>query len=235
MVTRLLDIDDPLVRVEVAQSRHAGAETRNRLYALVEAQRAAGSLDAKVALEWSFAEPTWLREAPLDERMTYLDCPHAVFRRVLASCQDLPEDAWPQLDNDPDLGVRRAAARRPDAPPEVLERLVRAHGDVFHVRPLLVEHPSFPRHALRTFVDEPSPYVQRLALEDPELPVTTLQRLAAASESFLRGAVACHPNVTDALLDQLLMDPEPGVVDSAAANPALRPTRMYRILTDADL
>ncbi|MGW6741309.1 hypothetical protein ACWGDX_11305 [Streptomyces sp. NPDC055025] len=52
---------------------------------------------------------------------------------------------------------RRAVARRPDAPPEVLERLVRAHGDVFHIRPLLVDHPNFPRHTLRTFVDEPSP------------------------------------------------------------------------------
>ncbi|MFI0454300.1 hypothetical protein [Actinomadura sp. 6N118] len=84
--------------------------------------------------------------------------------------------------------MRRAAARRSDTPPEVLERLVRAHGDVLHIEPLLVEHPNFPRHRLRTFVDEPDPRVQYLALRDPELPVTTLQRLAAASEPFLRRA-----------------------------------------------
>ncbi|WP_425246208.1 hypothetical protein [Streptomyces sp. NEAU-NA10] len=235
MVARLLDIDDPAVRVAVAQSRHVDAETRNRLYALVEAERAAGSVAADVALNWSFAEPGWLREAPLDERMAYLDCPYPIFRRVLASCRDLPEEAWRRLDDDPDIAVRRAAARRPDAPPEVLERLVRAHGDVFHVRPLLVEHPNFPRHALRTFVDEPSPHVRYVALQDPELPVTALQRLAGASESFLRCGVARHPNITDALLEHLLSDADPEVSDEAAAHPALRPARMYRILTDAGL
>jgi hypothetical protein len=235
MVARLLDIDDPIVRVGVAQSRHVDAETRNRLYALVEAERAEGSVEAEVALTWNFAEPDWLREVPLDERMTYLDCPHAVFRRVLAYCPDLPEEAWRRLDNDPVIAVRRAAARRLDAPPEVLERLVRAHGDAFHIRPPLVEHPNFPRHMLRTFVDEPSPHVQYVALQDPELPVPALQQLATASESFLRRGVARHPNITEALLEQLLSDADPEVADDAAANPTLRPTRMYRILTDAGL
>ncbi|MEV7864975.1 hypothetical protein AB0P17_02470 [Streptomyces sp. NPDC088124] len=235
MIARLLDIDDPVVRVAVAQSRHVDAATRDRLFALVEAERANGSLDAAVALDWNFAEPDWLREAPLDERMSYLDCRHTIFRRVLASCDDLPEEAWRRLDNDPELAVRRAAARRPDTPPEVLEKLVRAHGDVFHIRPLLVDHPNFPRRALRTFVDEPSPNVRYLALQDPELPVTSLQALAAAAESFLRAGVARHPNVTDALLEQLLSDPDPQVADKAAANSALAPTQMYLILTAAGL
>lgn len=235
MVARLLDIDDPLVRIPAAQSRHVDAETRDRLYALVEAERADGSIEAKVALSWNFAEPDWLREAPLNERMTYLDCRYTTFRRVLASCHDLPEEAWRRLDNDPELAVRRAAARRPDTPPEVLEGLVRAHGDVFHIRPLLVDHPNFPRPMVRTFVDEPSPNVRYVALQDPELPVPDLQQLAAAAESFLRRGVARHPNVTDALLEHLLSDPDPQVADDAAANSALRPTQMYRILTAAGL
>ncbi|MGW6243114.1 hypothetical protein [Streptomyces roseolus] len=235
MVAHLLGIDDPHVRVAVARSRHVDAETRERLYALVEAERAAGSIEAEVALNWNPAEPDWLREDPLDERMTYLDCPCTTLRRVLASCHDLPEEAWRRLDNDPELAVRRVAARRPDAPPEVLERLVRAHGDVLHVRPLLVDHPNFPRAALRTFVDEPSPHVRHLALQDPELPLPRLQQLAAAAEPFLRCGVACHPAVTDALLERLLGDPDRQVVDAAAANAALRPTRMYRILTTAGL
>jgi hypothetical protein len=100
MVARLLDIDDPSVRVAVAQSRHVVAATRNRLYALVEAERADGSIDAEVALKWNFTEPGWLREAPLDERMTFLECPQTIFRRVLASCRDLPEQAWRRLDDD---------------------------------------------------------------------------------------------------------------------------------------
>ncbi|MES9605867.1 hypothetical protein [Actinomadura sp. NPDC000929] len=235
MVAQLLGVDDPLVRVAAAQSRHVDAETRDRLYALVEAERADGSIEAKVALSWNFVEPDWLREAPLDERMTYLDCQHTTFRRVLASCHDLPEEAWRRLDNDPELAVRRAAARRPGTPPEVLERLVRAHGDVLHIRPLLVDHPNFPREVLRTFVDEPSPDVRYLALQDPELPLPCLQQLAGASEPFLRRGVARHHNITDVLLEHLLGDPDPEVADDAAANSALRPTQMYRILTAAGL
>ncbi|WP_200304018.1 hypothetical protein [Streptomyces adelaidensis] len=236
MVARLLDFDDPAVRAAVAQSRHVDAETRDRLYALLEAESANGNTGARLALTWNFTEPSWLREAPLDERLTYLDCPYPVFRRVLATCRDLPEEAWQRLDDDPDLLVRRAAARRPDTPPHVLERLIRGHGDVFHVRPLLVEHPNFPRHTLRTLVDEPDPHVHYVALQDPELPVPALQRLAAAtSEPFVRRGVARHPNITDPLLDQLLSDPDPNVADDAAANAALRPARMYGILSDAAL
>ena len=235
MVARLLEVDDPCVRVAVAQSRHVDAETRNQLYALVEAEREAGGIAARVALDWSFSEPSWLREAPLDERLTYLDCHQPEFRRVLASCHDLPEEAWRRLDNDPDVGVRRTAARRPDTPPDVLERLVRAHGDAFHVRPPLVEHPNFPRHTLRTLATEPDPHVRYVALRDPELPVTALHQLAAAPEPFLRRGVARHPRATAALLNQLLSDPTPDVADDAAANPVLRCTRMYGILSEGDV
>ena len=235
MVARLLDVDDPNVRVAVAQSRHVDADTRNRLYALVEAEREAGSIAAQVALDWSFTEPSWLREAPLDERLTYLNCGRPEFRRVLASCRDLPEEAWRRLDDDPDLGVRRTAARRPDTPPEVLERLVRTHGDAFHVRPPLVEHPNFPRHTLHTFATEPDPHVRYVALRDPELPAAVLRQLAAAPEPFLRRGVARHPRATDALLTQLLSDPTPDVADDAAANSVLRRTRMYGILGEADV
>lgn len=51
----------------------------------------------------------------------------------------------------------------------------------------------------------------------------------------MRRRVAGHPNVTDVLLEQLLSAPVPEVADNAAANSALRLSRMYRILTDAGL
>ncbi|MFB7286786.1 hypothetical protein [Actinacidiphila glaucinigra] len=235
MVARLLDVDDPVVRIALAHSRHVDAKTRDSLYAHVEGQRADGSIEAEVALSWNPARPVWLSEAPLAERLTYVDCRHVAFRLVLAACRDLPQEAWRRLDDDPDLQVRRTAARRPDAPPEVLERLVRAHGDVFHLSPLLVEHPNFPRQTLRTLADAPDPHVRYVALQDPELPAPALERLAVAEESFVRSGVARHPNITDTLLERLLSDPDPEVVHGAAANPALRPERMYRILTDAGL
>lgn len=235
MVARLLDSADPLVRVALARSRHVDDETRARLYASVDAEREAGSIDAEIALTWNPVQPDWLRAAPLDERLTHLDSPYPVFRRVLASSRGLPDEAWRRLDADPDLGVRRAAARRPDVPPDVLERLLRAHGDVSHIRPTFVEHPRFPRHRLHTFAGEPSPHARCLALKDPELTEPLLEQLAADTEPFVRRATARHPRVTDDLLDRLLADPDPNVADDAAANPVLRPARMYGILADAGL
>jgi hypothetical protein len=140
----LQDSTDPLVLVGVAQSRHVNADIRDRIYAHLQAEQAAGNIDATIALTWNFTEPAWLRDEPLTVRLTYLDCPHAIFRRVLASCPDLPPHAWQRLDNDPNIGVRKTAARRTDAPAGVLEKLVREHGDDHHIRPRLVEHPTSP-------------------------------------------------------------------------------------------
>ncbi|MFF3559378.1 hypothetical protein ACFYXS_04980 [Streptomyces sp. NPDC002574] len=235
MVRRLQDSEDPAVRVAVAYSRHTTPETRGRLLALVEAEDAAGSADAGLALRWSSYEPRWLRDAPLAERLTYLDCPHAVFRKVLADGRDLPEQAWQRLDDDPAVSVRRAAARRPGTPPQVLLRLLREHGDSFHIRPSLVDHPNFPRQALGGFAGEPDPRVRVLALEDPDLPVAALRRLATDQEPSLRAGTAGHPNVGPELLEGLLADPEPRVTDNAAANPVLTRARMYRILAAAGL
>ncbi|AUH39715.1 hypothetical protein [Streptomyces sp. CMB-StM0423] len=235
MVAQLLEVDDLQVRVAVAQSRHVDEETRAGIYALVAAEDLKGDIEVRMMPDWGLGDPDWLREAPFSERMRYLESPHTPFRRVLASCHDLPAEAWQRLDDDPELSVRRAAARRPDTPPDVLERLVRADGDVFRLRPLLVDHPNYPRHTLRTLADEEDPHVRDVALQDPELPVAALRRLASAGESFLRGGVARHPNVTDALLAQLLSDPEPEVADEAAANPVLRVSRMSRILMAAGL
>jgi hypothetical protein len=235
MVAQLQENSDPFVRMAVALSRHTTPETRHRLIALVEAEKASGSIDARIAIGWPAYEPRWLREVPLAERLSYLDCPHTVFRRVLAAGRDLPDEVWQRLDEDPDVSVRRAAARRPGTPPRVLVRLLREHGEVFHIRPLLVDHPNFPREALRTFVDEPDPRVRVLALEDPELPVPELWRFTDSEHKFLRAGAARHPNVTADLLERLLADREPKVVDEAAANRALPHARMGRILTDSGL
>jgi hypothetical protein len=98
-----------------------------------------------------------------------------------------------------------------------------------------VEHPNFPRQALRGFVDEPDPRVRVLALEDPELPAPEVRLLAACDESFLRAGAARHPNVTEELLELLLADSEPQVAEDAAANPVLPRVRMDRILAEAGL
>jgi len=228
----LMDVAHPAVRLAVALSRHVDDGTRERLVAQVETEAAAGGEAALIA-PILVGDPVWLREEPLARQMSFLDSPHPAFRRALAGCRDLPGEAWRRLDNDADLGVRRAAASRPNAPAEVLFRLVREHGDSHKHRPGLVEHPNFPCELLCTLVDEPDPAVRHLALRDPALPVQALERLAA--EPKLRPGVAGHPMVSEELLEQLLTDADPWVVDTAAANPVLPRERMHRILSDADL
>lgn len=232
-IEALIGVPHPAVRLAVAQSRHIDADTRNRLFTQMEAEAAAGDEDAEIALTWNLNEPWWLHDEPLERKLSFVDAPQAVFRRVLAGCRDLPDQAWQRLDNDPDVTVRRAAARRPDAPADVLERLVREHGDVHHIRPTLVEHPNFPRDRLRTFLDDPNPAARCLALHDPTLPVEALERLAA--EPGMRREVAAHPMLNEALFSQLLADTDPWVVDTAAANSVLPTDWMYRILADLDL
>ncbi|QMU74401.1 hypothetical protein GXW83_09730 [Streptacidiphilus sp. PB12-B1b] len=51
----------------------------------------------------------------------------------------------------------------------------------------------------------------------------------------MRAGVARHPNVTADLLELLLSEPEPKVVDAAAANAALSRARMDLILAEAGL
>ncbi|MFG3490292.1 hypothetical protein [Streptomyces sp. NPDC047972] len=74
-----------------------------------------------------------------------------------------------------------------------------------------------------------------LALEDPLLPAAVLRRLDGAEETFLRAAVARHPNIEVPLLERLLSDPDPEVVEEAAANPALPEAWMDRVPAEAGL
>ncbi|WP_159401081.1 hypothetical protein [Streptomyces sp. NRRL B-24484] len=232
MAARLQDDPDPAVCVAVAYGRPVTPELRDRLLARVEAEKAAGSIEARVALDGSSYEPGWLRDAPLAERLTYLDCPHAVFRRVLAAGRDLPDEAWRRLDADPDLSVRIAAAHRPEAPPRVVLRLLRAHGEVSGTPPYLADHPNLPLQELRGFTDASDPRVRLLALKVPDLPVGQLRRLAG-EEPSLRAAVARHPRTDAELLERLLADRDPEVADAAAANPVLPRARMEAVLAAA--
>ncbi|MCX2184191.1 hypothetical protein KV205_27205 [Streptomyces sp. SKN60] len=149
--------------------------------------------------------------------------------------QPRPQPSCRRLDADPDVGVRRIAAHRPDAPPEILEALLREHGEAFHTRQLIVDHPRFPRHRLRTLVDAPDAGARFVALRDPELPLDHLRRLAADPEAFVRAEAARHPRLPDTLLDVLLADQDPKVVEAAAAHPGLGWARMEGMLVDAEL
>lgn len=225
----------PFVRGNIVLHRLVDAETRDRLYAQLAAEAAAGNIDAEVALEWNFLEPDWVRDAPPADRCSYVESRHVVFRRAVAGSHELPDEAWQRLDEDPDWRVRRRAAMRPDAPPALLERIAREAGDEEKHERSLLDHPNFPRAVLPDLADEPEPRARRMALKDPALPRRLLARLCVDPDDYVRRAAASHTGVDDELFTLLLTDPDDDVVANAAANPSLSVGRMYRILADADL
>jgi Leucine rich repeat variant len=234
-VARLVTDPDPSVQATIALHRLVDDQTRDQVYAQLAEEAQAGSIEARVALEWNFLEPDWVCEEPLPARLAYLDSPHVAFRRALARSRNLPPEVWQRLDDDPDWRVRRHAAMRPDVPATVLERLVREHGDDGPFRPGVVEHPHFPREVLPSFADAADPRVRRLTLHDASLPRPLLARLASDTEVHVRRAAAAHPRLDVELFTVLLADEDAEVVANAAANESLPVGWMYQILDEAGL
>jgi hypothetical protein len=145
---RLAGSNEPVVWANLICNQTIPGSLRARLHAdlakLSEEQEP--SVDAQFAQAiLSHENVQWIAELPLAERETYLESPYAVFRRSLARHGDLPAAAVARLQRDPDREVRRIIARRPDAPADFLERVVRECGENLKYRPLLVDHPNFPR------------------------------------------------------------------------------------------
>ncbi|MFD0592625.1 hypothetical protein ACFQZ4_08700 [Catellatospora coxensis] len=130
---------------------------------------------------------------PLERRLAYLDSPFIAFREAVAWTRDLPPEAYARLDADPAHRVRWAAAKRPDAPPAVLERMLRERGDSRKTRWRWTDHPNFPTEVLHTYADHPDERVRSYAPRDPALPPKTLSRLAADPSAVVRRAVAAAP------------------------------------------
>ena len=220
----------PFVYGQMAQHPQIDAVTRNRLYERLAVDTDA---DARTLRFFNLSTPDWVADLPLPARLTYLDSPYVPFRLVLAGSSGLPAEVWDQLDRDPAYGVRRAAATRPDAPPEVLHRLALEHKGDKPYRDRLVDHPNFPRAVLPSFAEAADPRTRCLACADDGLAPELLSRLAGDPDPQVRLAVAGHGGLHDRLFDRLLGDDNDEVAEAAAANPALPVPRMRRILNDA--
>lgn len=233
----LLFLDpDELVQLTILQHPSLTEEERIRRYGSCRAAAAAGDEVAKLAAEFfDVFAPDWLRAAPLERRLAYLDSPFAAFREVVAWSRDLPPEAYARLDADPVARVRSASAHRPDAPPPALERMLREHGDSRKVKWRWTDHPNFPTDALRTYADHPDERVRGYALRDPALPPATVARLAADPSAAVRRAAAGCPTLPAEILTALLADPDPAVGALAAAHPRLPVPSMHGLLDRAGL
>lgn len=233
---------DPDVRGAVARRADLGPGERSTLArdperavrlavsvhpALSEEERAA--IDYDVPLDCRFGaypapatprDPETVRRAALSG--------HPMLRREAAEDHALPPDLVARLAEDDDLGVRVLLAQNhPDAPPALLLR-----GFLEYTGPErahLITRPNFPTAGLATLAGHEDPQVRALAARDPQAAAATVERLTRDPDPNVRAALARHPNLPRPRLAELLGDDE--LAHAAAANPALDPATIDRLLT----
>ncbi|MFF2045953.1 hypothetical protein ACFVVX_36585 [Kitasatospora sp. NPDC058170] len=218
-------------RRELAEDPHPAVRTRISLHpALTEEERAA--IDYRVDSDQTFGRsdtPASLYDAAKSRRRALSS--HPVLRREAACDPALPPDLVARLSGDPDLGVRVLLAQNhPQAPADLLLRsfLEYTGRERWH----LTTRPNFPRTELAGHAEAADPMVRRLTLLDPQAPPATVDRLSADSDPDVRADAARHPRLPPRRLTELLDDGE--LAHEAAANPALPPPVMHRLVAALD-
>lgn len=201
--------------------------------ALAEDQRATIDIDPDREPWIGFSSdthyPTRFAPLPLEESLRYAASVNPLLRRRAATDPRLPDDVVAALADDTDHHVRAILALfHPAAPPALLLRVFREH--TWRDRHRLPTLPNFPTGGLAGLVDDPDPYVRRLAARDPDLDPAVADRLTGDPDEGVRRAMAASPRLPVTRIVALLDDPD--LAGSAAANPAL-PIDVMRDRLDA--
>lgn len=241
IVTRLARDPDPEVRRHVAARADLDPELLADLAEDRDAAVAARALQQPLPRTWSqqraidrVVDRTAENIGPVEDMLIeprtswYAECaasPHALMRRVAATCPRLPEELVIRLAEDPDADVRHLlACNHPLAPPGiVLESFIALP----YQRPHLHTLPGLPRTGLRHLLDHEDPEVRALAAADTSLPQPPV-RLLSDSEPSVRRAAAASPLLPPALLSSLLDAPEHA--EGAASNPSLPAEDLHDLL-----
>ncbi|MEV6833256.1 hypothetical protein AB0N17_01770 [Streptomyces sp. NPDC051133] len=214
---RALAVDpDPAVRLAVSVHPALGEEERARI-------------DYTVPMDRPFCAHVE-NPAPRDPEAVRRDAlsGHPLLRRAAAEERTLPPDLVARLADDDDPGVRVLLAQNhPDAPAALLLRsFLECTGPE---RARLTSRPDFPRTGLAAYAGHADPQVRALAARDPDTAPATVERLTRDPDPQVRSAGARHPNLPPDRLAGLLADEE--LAHAAAANPALDPATVDRLLT----
>ncbi|GAB3880054.1 hypothetical protein GCM10029964_033520 [Kibdelosporangium lantanae] len=218
VLDRLAANPGSLVRGSVLARQELPEDRRRALYAETDA-------DAGVAAFLTDGLK-WLRDLPTDALAAYADSPIPEFRAAVARRPELAA----RFDDDENWTVRRAAARRPDVPPDVLERLVTEHGPERKSGPFPLTHPNFALEAFVRLAAHPEPSRRSYALHSPDLPADVVAELAHDHAAGVRRAAAGHPRLPLPDLVVLLDDEDMDVVEAAAGNPVLPLAEMERLV-----
>ncbi|WP_426567464.1 Mucin-2 [Streptomyces canus] len=157
---------------------------------------------------------------------------HPLLRRAAARSPHLPPDLLRLLAADTDVVVRtHLAVYHPDTPEEVLMSVYARLGGTFSAW-MATGHPRFPREGLAArFADHPDGIYRQLAVRDPAAGPDLIDWLSHDPDVWTRQAATRDPRLPLPRLLEALAVPE--LASSAGANPALPPGEMAVVMDEA--
>ncbi|MFE9596824.1 hypothetical protein ACFYOP_33100 [Streptomyces sp. NPDC006294] len=176
----------------------------------------------------------WVREGLTDPEVLRRAAAsaHPLLRRAAARSPHLPPDLLRLLARVEDPVVEnRLGIHHPDTPEEVLMRVYARLGGTFSAW-MAETHPRFPRKGLAAhYADHPDGNYRRLAVRDPAATPELIERLSHDPVVWTRQAAARDPRLPLHRLREALHVPE--LASSAGANPALPEDEMAAVLDRA--
>ncbi|MGW7469130.1 Mucin-2 [Streptomyces xantholiticus] len=157
---------------------------------------------------------------------------HPLLRRAAARSPHLPPDLLRLLAEDTDVVVRtHLAIYHPNTPEEVLMSVYARLGGTFSAW-MATGHPRFPREGLAArYADHPDGIYRQLAVRDPAADPDLIERLSHDPDVWTRQAATRDPRLPLLRLLEALTLPE--LASSAGANPALPPAEMAVVMDEA--
>ncbi|WP_406491098.1 Mucin-2 [Streptomyces sp. NBC_01604] len=157
---------------------------------------------------------------------------HPLLRRAAARSPHLPPDLLRLLAEDTDvLAHTHLAVYHPDTPEEVLMSVYARLGGTFSAW-MATGHPRFPREGLAArYADHPDGIYRQLAVRDPAGGPALIERLSHDPDVWTRQAATRDPRLPLPRLLEALTLPE--LASSAGANPALPPSEMAAVMDQA--
>lgn len=198
---------------------------------LTEARRAA--IDFTVAPR-AGDDVDWVAAGTADEDVLRraATSAHPLLRRAAARSPHLPPDLLRLLAEDTDVVVHtHLAVHHPDTPEEVLMSVYARLGGTFSAW-MATGHPRFPREGLAArYADHPDGKYRQLTVRDPAATPDLIERLSHDPDVWTRQAATRDPRLPLPRLVEALNQPE--LAYSAGANPALPPAEMAVVMDEA--
>ncbi|ATW46879.1 Mucin-2 [Streptomyces peucetius] len=198
---------------------------------LTEARRAA--IDFTVAPH-ARGDVDWVAAGIADQDVLHraATSAHPLLRRAAARSPHLPPDLLRLLAEDTDVVVRtHLAIYHPNTPEEVLMSVYARLGGTFSAW-MATGHPRFPREGLAArYADHPDGIYRQLAVRDPAAGPDLIERLSHDPDVWTRQAATRDPRLPLLRLLEALTLPE--LASSAGANPALPPGEMAVVMDEA--